>query len=136
MSAVWSETHDELEVLASVAAWAQPFLVGDVPIFGTPEWLALPLDEPGRTAAVVRAALAHWRMGESVEELEARVEAAELKLSSLGISAAEDWSALAYRPSAAELARRRDWHARAHATGTSTVDALPSFSPEPRDVAA
>lgn len=108
-----TDEADELDVLADVARWSGRSLEGDAPHFGTLEWASLDDNDPRRDKAAVRYALAHWRMGAPVEELEARVEAAELKLSSLGISAAEDWTGLSYRPSAAELARRRDWNVRA-----------------------
>lgn len=103
---------DELEVLAGVAAWARPFLRGDAPVFGSPEWLVLPVEDHRRDAAVVRAALAWWRVGEPLEDVEARAAAALDVASSHDIAGAVRWGDLAYRPTHAELARRRDWSAR------------------------
>lgn len=110
-----TQVHQEpdlLDVLAGVADWARPFLSGDAPPFGTPEWLALPLDDPRRACAVVRAALSWWRATEPHDEVSARERAAAQVASSHAISAAEHWAQWAYAPTVAELRRSRDWHAQ------------------------
>ncbi len=99
---------DALEVMAGVAGWAAPFLKGDdVPVFGSPEWLALDPCDERRASAVVRAALAWWRMGEPTEDVEARAEQAAQAQARCAISEAEPWKDLAYAPTQAELRRRR-----------------------------
>jgi hypothetical protein len=102
-----AEGPDALEVLAGVAAWARPFLRGDAPVFGSPEWLALPLDDPRRAASVVRAALSWWRAGEPLDDLEQRAHTAAMVEASHAIAGALRWSDLAYRPTVAELQRHR-----------------------------
>lgn len=102
---------DVLEVLAGVACWARPFLVGEAPSFGSAEWLALDPADRRFAAAVVRAALAWWRCGEPIEDVEERARVAQDVASSHAIAGALDWRDLAHRPTAAELARRRAWTA-------------------------
>ena len=107
-----AEDYSELDVLAEVADRTAPFLAGDAPVFGSPEWLALESGDPQVTRAVVRAALAWWRMGEPIEDLEERARAALDVESSHAIAGALDWAELSRRPSSEELRRRRDWHVR------------------------
>ncbi len=108
-----AEDVDELDVVAGVAVWARPFLaVVDVPPFGTADWLALSVTDQRRPAAVVRDALSWWRVGEPLDDLEQRAQAALDVESSHAVAGALRWSGVAYRPMRAELAGRRDWHAR------------------------
>ena len=99
----------ELDVLAEVARRTMPYLEGDAPVFGSPEWLALEAGDPRVTQAVVRAALAWWRMAEPLEDLEARAAAAEDKASAVAISTAirDSRRSGVYYATYAELVRRR-----------------------------
>lgn len=106
-NALLDDERDELEVLAAVAAWSQPFLRGDAPIFGSPEWLDLDAADHRRTAAVVRAALAWWRCGDPIDEDQARLDLAGLRQASWAVSGRLGASDGVYRPTMAELQRRR-----------------------------
>jgi hypothetical protein len=70
----------------AVLAWQDPHLHGEAPVFGSPEWAGLEEADPRREAATVRAASAWWRLGEPLEVLQERTEAAEDRASSIEIS--------------------------------------------------
>jgi hypothetical protein len=101
---------DELVALVEVLGWAMPAVRSQPAVFGSPDWLALPADDPERWAAAVVAALVWWRGGTPIEDVEARVRAVEDRMSSLAI--ASSGPRRIRQPTHAELARRRDWHAR------------------------
>lgn len=92
------------EALAELHRWTTEALsAADVPIFGSVQWCGLDDDDPAKTYAAVRAALAWW-----VDQDRAAAEATEDHVSaSHAISAALDWSAVSREPSYQELARRR-----------------------------
>lgn len=69
-----------------VLEWQDPYMQGEAPQIGTPEWAELAADDPRRDASRVRAAAAWWRLGETPEVLEARTQAAEDRASSIEIS--------------------------------------------------
>lgn len=98
---------DDLEVMAAVGAWARPFLRGDAPVFASPEWLAMDPADPRRAAAVVRAALTWWRCGDPLDENQARMDLAAVRQASWEISGRLGSSDGVYRPTMAELQRRR-----------------------------
>lgn len=78
---------EDTATLTAVAGWAAPFLADeDVPVFGSPEWVALEDTDPRRASAVVRAALGWWRAGEPLEALQAAAlaEAGKAALASSG----------------------------------------------------
>ena len=56
-------TLDDIDVLAAVHAFVAPFMkCGPVPVFGSTEWVALPDDDLGKFAAVVRAGVSWWHL--------------------------------------------------------------------------
>lgn len=101
------DERDELAILAAVGAWSRPFLRGDAPVFASPEWLAMDPADPRRAAAVVRAALAWWRCGDPIDEDQARLDLAGLRQASWAVSGRLGASDGVYRPTMAELQRRR-----------------------------
>ncbi len=83
------------------------------PEYGSPEWLALPLDDPRRHAALVQAA-ERWRLLTSsphvvdvLFEFREWCRRAGFRQTSSAVSAAANWAGLAGAPTYAELARRR-----------------------------
>lgn len=91
----------ETDTLAAVLTWARPFLVGDAPAFGSPEWVALAPEDPRVAASVVRAALGWYRAGEPLDALEQAEAAQALKAA---VAAAGPYGST---PTHAELTRRR-----------------------------
>ena len=81
------------EVLAELHTWAGDALglgcaVGEVPVFGSPEWCALADDDPARACAVARAAMAWWADQQTCAQLAAE----DHVHASHAISTAHDWS--------------------------------------------
>jgi len=84
--------------------------------YGSPQWDALPDDDPAKWAAVLRAAelwRRHWQpeaiTARLFEEL-ARVDqqaARHRKAAAVDLSGTHDWAAQSRRPSHAEIQRRR-----------------------------
>jgi RNA polymerase sigma-70 factor, ECF subfamily len=101
--AIPSQEH-YAEALTEIHRWTTAALTApDVPIFGSARWCALGDDDPTKTYAAVRAALAWWVEQDRVgaESDEAHVAASH------AIAASLDWSAMAREPSYQELVRRR-----------------------------
>lgn len=74
---------DELEVAQALYHFMTPAMkLGDVPRFGTAEWVELADEDPRKYAAVIRAAMAHW--GAALAAQQAHMEASQ------AIAAAED----------------------------------------------
>lgn len=102
----------------TAAEWAEALMAhgaaaGEIPLYGSPEWDALPDTDPRRVAAVARAAEA-WRRGGEAEHLavQLRMELAEddllfrMRLQLAERDARADYVA-STAPSWAELQRRR-----------------------------
>ena len=85
---------------------------GEIPVYGSDEWLALHPTNPRRLAALASAAEC-WRNHCSFEQIALDYQASEeefiarLKGASVDVSLAADWTAIASEPSHAELFRRR-----------------------------
>jgi len=60
---------DDAEILAALHTYVGAAMTaGPVPEFGTARWAALGDDDPAKTHAVVRAALAHWQHTQTATE--------------------------------------------------------------------
>jgi hypothetical protein len=101
--AIPSQEH-YAEALAEMYRWTTEALSApDPPIFGSARWCALDDDDPAKTCAAVRAALAWW-----VEQDRVAAESAQAHVAaSHAIAASLDWSAVSREPSHQELVRRR-----------------------------
>jgi hypothetical protein len=86
---------------------------GEIPVYGSPEWEALPPADPRKFAAVVRAAEC-WRLDGEPDAVRRRLAdddllvRARVRLASYDVADATDWTDAAGRPSWAELQRRRE----------------------------
>lgn len=101
--------------------WAAEVIAGawhlwPIPSYGTPEFLALPQDDPRRLPALVIAAECWWNQGrpevmaEVLEDHLAEMDAEaryRFRALSWDLSGAQDWNAVAARPTFAELEQRR-----------------------------
>lgn len=101
-----------LRVLEEMRELVDAFVADDdTPLFGSPAWLDLPDDDERRATAIMRAALAWWRVGEPAEDLLERAAAAADVATSHDICAAMRRAGLigtdGYRPSMAELRQLR-----------------------------
>ncbi len=78
------------EALAELHRWATPAMTaGDqVPVFGSPAWCALGDDDPAKTHAAARAALAWW----TEQQATAEADADDHVQASHAIAAAHDWT--------------------------------------------
>lgn len=63
-------------------------------VAGTPEWIALPDDDPAKLIALLIAG-SRWCLERNLEELDQQ--RADLKASAIDISQARDWAAVAQR---------------------------------------
>ncbi len=89
---------------------------GRIPLYGSPDWAALPARDPRRWAAVIAAAEA-WRDHRSPERISIEIRQAlqdedarlisRMKDAAVDVSSATDWTSHAARPTHAELERRR-----------------------------
>lgn len=102
-----------VEVLAAVHQAVAPALAARlvIPPFGSWAWCELAEDDPARSHATVRAALAWWSgmafgPGVPASVLD-HVVAERMADASREVSAAANWRAIAHRPTYAELERRR-----------------------------
>lgn len=87
-----------------------------VPLYRSAEWHALPTTDPRKSAAVWNAAnawAAYWsdtevarRLADELEQLDREV-TRRIRATSYEVAVGMNWSALASRPTHAELARRR-----------------------------
>jgi hypothetical protein len=121
VGAVRAWLTDRAPAVPAVRAWTSRLLAdfapdGWVPALGTPAWCALNDTDPRKVAAALTPALA--RLVETTpaavalrlrHELAAENRAVvnRIKAASLDLSAAQDWTHAARRPSFAELERRR-----------------------------
>lgn len=90
---------------------------GDIPLYGSSEWDALPDSDPRKVASCVRAAelwrsdgepdAIRARLLEDLEQTE-RYLAHRIREASKDVSDAHDWAAASRRVSWAELQRRRE----------------------------
>jgi hypothetical protein len=75
----------EAEILEAILRYSNEALkMGDVPTFGSARWSQLSDDNPAKSAAVIRAALAHWNF--ETQQAEAHAQA------SRAISKAHNWA--------------------------------------------
>lgn len=89
---------------------------GRLPLYGSPDWAALPARDPRRWAAVIAAAEA-WRDYRSPERISIETRRAlqdedarlisRMKDAAVDVSSGTDWGSHAVRPTHAELERRR-----------------------------
>lgn len=101
--AVPAQAH-YLEVVAKLHRWTTIAMrATNVPVFGSARWCALDDEDPAKTHAAVRAALAWW----VEQDRAAEQAAADHVAASHAISATLDWTATSREPSYEELTRRR-----------------------------
>lgn len=106
---------------ARTYAWADRLVrearrLGDVPRFGTEQWWALdPRDDRDRTLQLASLVIAAecWRQHTSTTQIawdvltDLAAGRRDLRQTSHDVAAADDWAAIAARPTHAELRRRR-----------------------------
>jgi hypothetical protein len=102
-SAVPSQAH-YADAVAEIHRWTSEAMTApDVPVFGSARWCALADDDPAKTYAAARAALAWWAGQDRAADEAARDHVA----SSHAISASVEWTTESRVPSHQELVRRR-----------------------------